>query len=102
MLQCQPVQKLHGDEGLSVLVVNFVDGADVGVIQGGSGLRLSLEACKSLRIFGNLVGQELESHKAPEFDILSLVHDTHPTTAELLDDAVVRDGLADELGWSDH
>ncbi len=27
--------------------------------------------------------------------ILRLVHDTHPTAAELLENAVVRDGLAD-------
>src|SRR6266700_3499073 len=27
--------------------------------------------------------------------VLGLVHDTHPTPAELLDDAVVRDGLVD-------
>jgi len=27
--------------------------------------------------------------------VLGLVDDTHPSTAELLDDAVVRDGLAD-------
>jgi hypothetical protein len=36
MLQCHAVQKLHGDERLAVLVVNFVDGADVGMIQRGS------------------------------------------------------------------
>jgi hypothetical protein len=28
--------------------------------------------------------------------VLSLVDDTHATAAELLDDAVVRDGLADQ------
>jgi hypothetical protein len=27
--------------------------------------------------------------------ILGLVHHTHPVTAEFLDDAIVRDGLAD-------
>ncbi len=44
------------------------------------------------------VGQELESNKATELHILSLVDDTHPATAELLDDSVVRDGLTDH-GW---
>src|ERR1700730_10650244 len=29
--------------------------------------------------------------------VLGLVHHTHPATTELLDDAVVRDGLADHL-----
>ena len=34
--------------------------------------------------------------------VFSFVDDAHPPAAQLLDDAVVRDGLADELGWSDH
>ena len=34
--------------------------------------------------------------------VLSLVHHTHPPTAQLLDDPVVRDGLADELGGCSH
>jgi hypothetical protein len=37
----------------------------------------------------------LQGNKPTQFDILSLVNDAHPSTAELLDDAVVRDGLAD-------
>ncbi|HEU0370288.1 MAG TPA: hypothetical protein VFR42_13805, partial [Candidatus Acidoferrum sp.] len=36
-----------------------------------------------------------QSDKATEFGILSFVHDAHPATAKLLNDAVVRDGLAD-------
>ena len=44
MFQRQPVQKLHGDESFAVLVVNFVDGANVGVIQCRGSLRLALEA----------------------------------------------------------
>jgi len=30
------------------------------------------------------------------------VHHTHPAAAQLLDDAIVRDGLADELGGGSH
>ena len=32
-----------------------------------------------------------------EFSVLGLVDHTHPAAAQLLDDAVVRDGLADHL-----
>src|ERR1700730_16423204 len=45
MLQSQSIQKLHRDEGLSMLVVNFVDRADVGMVQRRGGLRFALEAC---------------------------------------------------------
>jgi hypothetical protein len=47
-----------------VLLVNFVDGADVGMVQGGGSLRFALEAGQSLRVFSNLVGQELQGDKA--------------------------------------
>ena len=33
------------------LVADLVNGADVGMIQGGGGLRLALEAVQGLRIF---------------------------------------------------
>jgi len=40
----QSVQKLHGDEGFAMLVIDFVDRANVGMIQGRGGLRLSFKA----------------------------------------------------------
>ena len=43
------------------------------------------------------IGQESEGHKAAEFGVLGLVDNAHPTAAQLLDDAVVRDGLADQF-----
>ena len=48
------------------------------------------------RIWGHVFGQELQSHKAIEPGVLSLVDDPHAAAAQLLDDAVVRDGLADQ------
>ncbi len=102
MLQGQSIQKLHRDEGLSVLVINLVDGADIRMIQCGRSLGFALKAGECLRVFGYIVGQELESHKAIEFDILGLIDDTHPAAAQLLDDAVVRDGLTNKLGRSCH
>jgi hypothetical protein len=40
--------------------------------------------------------QEFQSYRTMEPCVFGLVHNTHPTTTEFLDDAVVRDGLADE------
>jgi hypothetical protein len=59
-----PIQKLHGDEGFAVLVVNFVDGADVRMIQRRGSLGFALKAAECLRVFGYVVGQELEGDKA--------------------------------------
>ena len=56
MLQRNPVQKLHGDKRLAMLVVNFIDRADVGMIQGRGRLGFALKTPESLRIAGNFVG----------------------------------------------
>jgi len=91
LLQRHPVQKLHGDEGLP----NLVDGADIGMVQCGRGLSLSLEASQRLRVFGYFFGQELQGDKTVQRQVFSLVDYAHPAAAELLDDAIVRDGLVD-------
>ena len=74
---------------------DFVDGADVGMVEGRSRTRLPAKAFQGLRVFGNIVRQELQSDEASEFGVLGLIDHTHPAAAQLLDDAVVRDGLAD-------
>ena len=40
---------------------------------------------------------ELQRDVAAEIGVLSLVHHSHASAAQLFDDAVVRDGLADHL-----
>ena len=52
------------------------------------------ETFQRLRVFGDVLRKELQRDEATEFRVLGLVDHTHPTTAEFLDDAVVRDGLA--------
>ena len=98
VLERHAVEKFHRDEGLPVLIVNLVDGADIGVVQGGSGLRFPLKAAKSLGIFGDLVRKELQGNKAVQLYIFRLIDHAHPATAESLDDAIVRNGLADHSG----
>jgi hypothetical protein len=73
-----------------------VDSADVGVIQCGCGLPLALEASQSVRVARDIVGQELQGNMPVQPDVFSLIHHSHASTTELGDDAVVRDGLADQ------
>ena len=68
----------------------------------GCRTRLPPTAFERLRVAGEFIRQKLQSDKASEFNVLGLIDDTHPATAQFLDDAVVRDDLADELGWGDH
>ena len=100
VLQGVAVEELHGDERLAVLVADVVDGADIGMVEGGRGLGLTPETLQSLAVLGHSFGQEFQSHKAIEPGVLGLVDDTHPTAAQLLDNPVVRDGLADHSGKS--
>ena len=97
MLQGHAVEKFHGDEGLALLIVDLVNGADVGMVESRGRLGFALEAAQGLRIFGDIVGQELEGDEAAEFEVFGLVDDTHAATAEFFDDAVMRDGLADQV-----
>ena len=75
MCQRHPVQKLHGNEGLFVMLADLIDGADFGMVQRGSCPRLSAEAFQGLRVLSNIVRQ-LQSDKAAEFGVLSLVDDS--------------------------
>ena len=65
------------------------------VVQGRRSLRLALKTGERLRVAGDLIGQELESDKPVQPSVFGLVDHTHPTTPELLDNAVVRNGLVD-------
>jgi hypothetical protein len=55
----------------------------LGWLQGRLGF--ALKAAEGLCVFGYVVGQELEGHKAIEFYILSFVDDAHTAAAEFLD-----------------
>ena len=46
-------------------------------------------------MLGQIVGQKLQGHEAAQFSVLGLIDHAHAATTKLLDDAVVRDGLAD-------
>ncbi len=58
-------------------------------------MRFALKTSEGLCISGHFFRQKFERDKAVETNVLSLIDNTHATTAQLLNDAVVRDGLAD-------
>jgi hypothetical protein len=55
-----------------------------------------MKTFQSLGIVSYFFRQELQGHKPAKASVLGLIHNTHPSTTELLDDAVMRDGLADQ------
>ena len=95
MPQRHAVEKLHDDEGMAILLPNLMNRADIWMIERRGGLRLALEPRQSLSVFDDVIGQEFQGDKAVEGYILGLVDHAHPAPAKLLDDAVVRNRLAD-------
>ena len=77
------------------MLPDFVDGADIGMVQSGSSTSLAAESFQRLRILRDILGEELERHKSTKLRVLGLVDDTHTPAAQLLDDAVSGNGLAD-------
>src|SRR5262249_20242239 len=100
--QGRAIQELHDDKGMPLLLPDVINRADIWVIQRRSGFCLTLKAAEGLCIFSHLVRQELERDEAVQASVLSFVHNTHATTAELFDNAVVRDDLANDLGRGSH
>ena len=81
------------------VLADFVDGADVGMVQRRGRAGFAAEALESLRVLGRIVRKKFERDEAAEQRVFRLVNDTHATAAEHFRDAVVRDGLADH-GWT--
>jgi hypothetical protein len=97
MFQRRPVQKLHGDERLLAVLADLVDGADIGMIESRRGTRLATKPLQGLGVAQQFIRQEFQRHGAAQIGVLSLVDNAHAAAAKRIDDAVVRDGLADHL-----
>ena len=87
------VEELHGDEGLALFLADVVNRADVGMVESGRGLGFALKAGQSLRIVRDLFGEKFEGDETMEACVLRFINNTHPATAQLCDDVVMRDGL---------
>ena len=66
VLQRLAAQHFHHDEMLSTILRDFVNGADIGMIQRRRGARLAAESLERLRIMGEVFRQKLERDMASE------------------------------------
>src|SRR5713226_6771701 len=67
------------------------------MVEGGGCLRFPVKAFQSAGVFSQLFWKKLQSDETAERSVLSLVNHTHAPAPELLGDAVMRNGLADQL-----
>src|SRR5208337_5282401 len=98
MLECLAVKKLHYYKRPAVLFADVVDDADVRVVQGGGCPGLAAKPFERLGIAFDICRKELECDQAAKANVLSLIHHSHSAAADFLEDAIVRDGLTDQLG----
>src|SRR5215472_14650275 len=92
--------QLHGDEILAVGLADFVDDADVRVIERRGGARFELEALQRLLMLRQVFGEELQRDAATELNVLSNPHRSHAAGAEALEHLIMGN-LADRAtSWS--
>ncbi len=88
-------EQLHRNERTAVVIADFVDRADVWMIERRGSPSFAFEAFDHRRVGGKLGRQELQRHQPAKTRVLGLVDDTHSTDAHLIEHAIVGDGLTD-------
>lgn len=98
VLESPALDKFHRDEGSAVVFIDLVDRADVGMVEGGRRPGFVYEAGLGVFIAREIGVEELEGDGPFELRVLGLVDHAHPALAELGEDLVVGNGLADHPG----
>src|ERR1700733_7647775 len=91
--QVVSLKKLHGNERLSLMLFNFVDGADIGMVQCRGGLGFTLKTLEGDRITGELFWQKLQRYQPTQFEILRFENHSHATAPDDIEYAVMRNLL---------
>jgi len=71
------------------VLADFVNRADVGMIQGRGGTGFAPEAFEGLTVIGHVVGQEFQCNVAAEVFVLGFIYNTHPTATELFQNPIM-------------
>ena len=95
LVEALSLDKGHGDEGFAIGLVDFINGADIGMIERRGRLGLTNEAAVGVLVLEQVGSEELQGHETVELCVLGLVDHAHPALADFLDDFVMRNGLAD-------
>ena len=96
VLERRPVKKFHDEKSASVFLANVVHGADVGMVESGSGLRFAAETLQRLPILGKVLRKKFQRDEAAEACIFSLINHPHAAATEFLDDPVMGDGVPEQ------
>jgi hypothetical protein len=84
----RPSRSLGDGAGNAVVRADVVEGEDVGVVEGGDGAGLGLEAPEAVGVGGAVLREDLEDDVTPEAGIAGAVNLTHPPGSERGQDLV--------------
>ncbi len=85
LLEVLSFYKLHGDECISLMHQERIQGGEVDVVQVGLGAGLGAEALHDFRVARQIRSQHFDSDGAVQFHVHGLVDDAHAAFAELFD-----------------
>ena len=78
------------------MIIKVVDGRDIGVVQSGEGNSLFLQKLTRTFIDDCSLMDDLDGYFTVEVLVAGSINHTHPAAADLLNDAIVGEGLTDE------
>ena len=93
------IKEFHCKERTAIVFAGVVDGADIRVIQRGSGASFATESLQQLGILGHLVRQEFEGNEAAETRVLRFVDHAHASTTKRFEYSVVGNDFTDHVCW---
>jgi len=79
----------------AVLLPDVVERADVGMVEGGDGAGLALEARAQVRVRGQVFREDLDGYGAVQARVARLVHLAHAACAEAVQDLVGTESRSD-------
>ena len=79
------------------MLSDFIDCANVGMVERRCSSRFASEAFKSGLILRPFIGQELQGDETAQFGILGLENNSHSAAADFIQDAVVRNCSAEHV-----
>src|SRR5882724_8823854 len=84
-------QEFHRNEGMPFGFVNFINGADVGMVEGRGGPCLALKSLQDLMVADKVGWEELQCYIPTQPEILGAIYHSHAPAAQMFLDAVVGD-----------
>lgn len=89
------LDELHRDEVRPVRLLNRENLDDIRMIQGSDGFCFALKAGAAFFVLGQLIGEDLEGDLPVQLGVFGQIDIAHTAGANLLQDIVVGEGLAD-------